>query len=166
MPTWYWWCTDAAGDRSPSSLTSRKSAAVGRCWLTNASWLADLTGDDVFPRDVRGLGNPRHRQGLSDLPWHKDCGRGCTAMQQPDRRHFCHRRRPGQRCARRHPRSHRAGGRLDAGQESIFRPPAGNRHRRSAYITALSGRTAVVTLARSCTRASSPQASDRIAPTP
>ena len=35
----YWWCTDAAGDQvAVRSLNfQEKSAAVGRCWPTNAS---------------------------------------------------------------------------------------------------------------------------------
>ena len=77
-----WWAEDAGG----------KQQAVRVLWFEEQSdrlhkllhderlqWLADLTGDghDGSAMSAEGLIKPLHiRKGLSDLPWHKDCGQG------------------------------------------------------------------------------------------
>ena len=77
----YWWCTDAAGDQvAVRSLNFQEKSAAVRAVLADErlTWLADLTGDDhVPPETCEGLVKPLDIvQGLSDLPWHKDCGQG------------------------------------------------------------------------------------------
>ncbi|MCB1842558.1 MAG: phytanoyl-CoA dioxygenase family protein [Halioglobus sp.] len=77
-----WWAEDASG----------KQQAVRVLWFHEQSqtlqrllhderlqWLASLTGDSYLGDNMgaEGLVKPLHIQkGLSDLPWHKDCGQG------------------------------------------------------------------------------------------
>ena len=77
----YWWCTDAAGEQvAVRSLNFQEKSDAVRTVLADErlTWLADLTGDDhVPPSHCEGLVKPLDIvQGLSDLPWHKDCGQG------------------------------------------------------------------------------------------
>jgi len=77
----YWWATDEHGVEMPvrvlnffdKSETLRRLAGDHRY-----EWIRDLTGDGHVDRHggeglVKPLGIVR---GLSDLPWHKDCGQG------------------------------------------------------------------------------------------
>lgn len=77
----YWWCTDAAGEQvAVRSLNFQEKSDAVRSALADErlTWLADLTGDDHrVPTTCEGLVKPLDIvQGLSDLPWHKDCGQG------------------------------------------------------------------------------------------
>ncbi|MCX2983372.1 hypothetical protein EYC98_21130 [Halieaceae bacterium IMCC14734] len=82
-----WWAEDASG----------KQQAVRVLWFNEQSdmlqkllhderlqWLAALTDDghDGSNMSAEGLLKPLHiRKGLSDLPWHKDCGQGGHSLQ-------------------------------------------------------------------------------------
>lgn len=76
-----WWATDAEGTDRPVRVlwfeeqSDRLAELLGDGRLT---WLAELTGDDHRPPvSAEGLVKPLGIvRGLSDLPWHKDCGQG------------------------------------------------------------------------------------------
>lgn len=76
-----WWATDDRGtDRAVRVLFFHEKSAVVRALLADDRfrWLGGLTGDGHVHRGtaeglVKPLGIVR---GLSDLPWHKDCGQG------------------------------------------------------------------------------------------
>lgn len=77
----YWWCTDATGTEvAVRSLDFQEKSAAVRAALGDErlAWIADLTGDGhVAPSTCEGLVKPLDIvTGLSDLPWHKDCGQG------------------------------------------------------------------------------------------
>lgn len=77
----YWWCTNADGEQvAVRSLNFQEKSAAVRATLTDErlTWLGDLTGDGhIAPSHCEGLVKPLDIvQGLSDLPWHKDCGQG------------------------------------------------------------------------------------------
>ena len=77
----YWWCTNAAGEQvAVRSLNFQEKSAAVRSTLADErlTWLSELTGDGhVPPSTCEGLVKPLDIvQGLSDLPWHKDCGQG------------------------------------------------------------------------------------------
>jgi hypothetical protein len=76
-----WWATDEDGtDQAVRVLFFLDKSPLLRSLVDDARfrWLADLTGDGHHPSGgaeglVKPLGIVR---GLSDLPWHKDCGQG------------------------------------------------------------------------------------------
>jgi hypothetical protein len=76
-----WWATDEDGtEQAVRVLFFSEKSAVLRALLDDDRfrWLAELTGDGHRPSGgaeglVKPLGIVR---GLSDLPWHKDCGQG------------------------------------------------------------------------------------------
>ncbi|MGH9092120.1 MAG: phytanoyl-CoA dioxygenase family protein [Acidimicrobiales bacterium] len=76
-----WWATDAGGvQQAVRVLFFLDKSATLRALLRDRrfSWLGDLTGDGHLHSGnaealVKPLGVVR---GLSDLPWHKDCGQG------------------------------------------------------------------------------------------
>ncbi len=77
----YWWATDEHDVEMPVRVLNfyEKSQTLRR--LTNDDryqWIRDLTGDGhVFRHGGEGLVKPLGIvRGLSDLPWHKDCGQG------------------------------------------------------------------------------------------
>ena len=77
----YWWCTDADGKQvAVRSLNFQEKSAAVRATLADErlTRLADLTGDGHrVPTKCEGLVKPLDIvAGLSDLPWHKDCGQG------------------------------------------------------------------------------------------
>ena len=77
----YWWCTNADGEQvAVRSLNFQEKSAAVRATLADErlTWLRDLTGDGHrAPTTCEGLVKPLDIvQGLSDLPWHKDCGQG------------------------------------------------------------------------------------------
>ena len=77
----YWWCTDADGTQvAVRSLNFQEKSAAVRATLADErlTRLADLTGDGHrVPTKCEGLVKPLDIvAGLSDLPWHKDCGQG------------------------------------------------------------------------------------------
>ncbi|NDH75291.1 MAG: hypothetical protein EBY52_00740 [Actinobacteria bacterium] len=77
----YWWCTDADGKQvAVRSLNFQEKSAAVRATLADErlTRLADLTGDGHrAPTKCEGLVKPLDIvAGLSDLPWHKDCGQG------------------------------------------------------------------------------------------
>ncbi|MEO0493372.1 MAG: phytanoyl-CoA dioxygenase family protein, partial [Actinomycetota bacterium] len=77
----YWWCTGADGiEVAVRSLNFQEKSAAVRATLADErlTRLADLTGDGhVVPTTCEGLVKPLDIvAGLSDLPWHKDCGQG------------------------------------------------------------------------------------------
>ena len=77
----YWWCTDADGTQvAVRSLNFQEKSAAVRATLADErlTRLADLTGDGHrAPTKCEGLVKPLDIvAGLSDLPWHKDCGQG------------------------------------------------------------------------------------------
>jgi hypothetical protein len=76
-----WWATGADGNDCAVRVLwfNEKSEALAS--LLNdgrLTWLAALTGDDHRPpTSAEGLIKPLGiARGLSDLPWHKDCGQG------------------------------------------------------------------------------------------
>jgi len=76
-----WWATDQDGVEQPVRvLFFYEKSAVLRRLVGDArfSWLCDLTGDGhVHTGNGEGLLKPLGIvRGLSDLPWHKDCGQG------------------------------------------------------------------------------------------
>jgi len=77
----YWWCTlDTGEEVAVRSLNfhERSAAAAAAIVDPRLAWLADLTGDGhQLPTSCEGLVKPLGVvNGLSDLPWHKDCGQG------------------------------------------------------------------------------------------
>lgn len=77
-----WWATDHDGNDMPVRVLwfHERSAVLAELLADRRlHWLADLTGDD-FDTDhmgAEGLVKPLGiARGLSDLPWHKDCGQG------------------------------------------------------------------------------------------
>jgi hypothetical protein len=82
----YWWATDEHGAELPvrvlnfyeKSETLRRLAADERY-----QWIGDLTGDGhTYGHRGEGLVKPLGIvRGLSDLPWHKDCGQGGHSFQ-------------------------------------------------------------------------------------
>lgn len=77
----YWWCTSADGEQiAVRSLNFQEKSDAVRAALVDdrITWLSDLTGDGhVAPQHCEGLVKPLDIvAGLSDLPWHKDCGQG------------------------------------------------------------------------------------------
>ena len=76
-----WWATDQDGVEQPVRvLFFYEKSAVLRRLVGDARfrWLCDLTGDGhVHTGNGEGLLKPLGIvRGLSDLPWHKDCGQG------------------------------------------------------------------------------------------
>ncbi|MEM8708083.1 MAG: phytanoyl-CoA dioxygenase family protein [Actinomycetota bacterium] len=77
----YWWCTSGDGEQiAVRTLNFQEKSAAVRATLADdrITWLADLTGDGhIPPTRCEGLVKPLDIvAGLSDLPWHKDCGQG------------------------------------------------------------------------------------------
>lgn len=77
-----WWAGDSAGVQQPVRVLwfHEQSAALRELLRDERlQWIADLTGDghDGSKMGAEGLVKPLDIQtGLSDLPWHKDCGQG------------------------------------------------------------------------------------------
>jgi hypothetical protein len=77
-----WWAGDSAGERQPVRVLffHEQSEALREILCDKRSqWLSRLTGDDHrgAAMSAEGLIKPLDIQtGLSDLPWHKDCGQG------------------------------------------------------------------------------------------
>ena len=101
-----WWAENDRGESEAVRVLFfyEKSAALRE--LANDDryqWIGDLTGDGHQHKGggeglVKPLGIVR---GLSDLPWHKDCGQGKHSyLQRPDVWHLGDGRRPCQRRAR------------------------------------------------------------------
>ncbi len=81
-----WWATDEHGVEHPVRvLFFYEKSAVLRRLVSDAryQWLGDLTGDGhVHNGSGEGLVKPLGIvRGLSDLPWHKDCGQGMHSYQ-------------------------------------------------------------------------------------
>ena len=80
-----WWAEDAHGLNQAVRVLwfHEKSAALNELLHDQRlQWLADLTGDDLDGENLgaEGLRKPLDIvNGLSDLPWHKDCGQGSHA---------------------------------------------------------------------------------------
>jgi hypothetical protein len=77
----YWWAVDDRGDEVPVRVLNfyDKSETLRRLAHDDRyQWIRELTGDDhVYRRGAEGLVKPLGIvRGLSDLPWHKDCGQG------------------------------------------------------------------------------------------
>jgi hypothetical protein len=77
----YWWATDEHGTELPVRVLNfyEKSETLRR--LANDhryTWIGNLTGDGhIYRHGGEGLVKPLGIvRGLSDLPWHKDCGQG------------------------------------------------------------------------------------------
>jgi hypothetical protein len=86
-----WWATDAAGRQLPVRVlwfNEQSDMLAGLLRDERLQWLAGLTGDGHRGDKLtaEGLVKPLGiRHGLSDLPWHKDCGQGghsllCNAL--------------------------------------------------------------------------------------
>lgn len=85
-----WWAGTSTGEKLPVRVLSfhEQSAALqGLLQDDRLVWLGEMTGDGHLPpAGAEGLIKPLDIQtGLSDLPWHKDCGQGshsyiCNAM--------------------------------------------------------------------------------------
>ena len=85
-----WWAEDALGNTQAVRVLDfyDKSAALRELVHSDRyQWIGDLTGDGHFyRRGAEGLVKPLGIvKGLSDLPWHKDCGQGrhsymCNAL--------------------------------------------------------------------------------------
>jgi len=77
-----WWAGDSEGVKQPVRILwfHEQSAALRELLKDERlQWVADLTGDghDGSKMGAEGLVKPLDIQtGLSDLPWHKDCGQG------------------------------------------------------------------------------------------
>ena len=76
-----WWAADAAGEQQPVRVLwfdEQSEVLAGLLRDDRLTWLAELTGDDHRPPvSAEGLVKPLGIvRGLSDLPWHKDCGQG------------------------------------------------------------------------------------------
>jgi hypothetical protein len=77
----YWWATDEHGVEMPVRVLNfyEKSETLRRLATDDRyQWIRDLTGDGhVYRHGGEGLVKPLGIvRGLSDLPWHKDCGQG------------------------------------------------------------------------------------------
>lgn len=82
----YWWATDEHGTDMPVRVLNfyDKSPALQRLADDERYlWIGDLTGDGhVYRHSGEGLVKPLGIvRGLSDLPWHKDCGQGGHSFQ-------------------------------------------------------------------------------------
>ena len=76
-----WWAEDAEGNAQAVRVLEfyDKSEALREIAHSDRyQWIGDLTGDGHFyRRGAEGLVKPLGiTKGLSDLPWHKDCGQG------------------------------------------------------------------------------------------
>jgi hypothetical protein len=77
-----WWAGDSQGTQHPVRvLFFHENSEALRSLLQDDrfQWLGTLTGDDLACKNpgAEGLIKPLDIQtGLSDLPWHKDCGQG------------------------------------------------------------------------------------------
>jgi len=76
-----WWATDEHGhEQAVRVLFFYDKSAALRSLVDDPrfTWIGDLTGDGHrFSGGAEGLVKPlRIVRGLSDLPWHKDCGQG------------------------------------------------------------------------------------------
>jgi hypothetical protein len=77
-----WWAGDARGVEQPVRILffhEQSPALAELLGDPRLTWLAELTGDDHDASRIgaEGLVKPLGiRTGLSDLPWHKDCGQG------------------------------------------------------------------------------------------
>jgi ectoine hydroxylase-related dioxygenase (phytanoyl-CoA dioxygenase family) len=80
-----WWATDAAGNEVCCRLTytSQRSASIGALYLDPrlqriASWHGSplRSAPDRLDGYSVVIKNPAVVRGLSDLPWHRDCGMG------------------------------------------------------------------------------------------
>lgn len=81
-----WWAGDSKGVQQPVRVLffHEQSAALSELLRDERlGWLADITGDRLGGDDgaawlgAEGLIKPLDiKTGLSDLPWHKDCGQG------------------------------------------------------------------------------------------
>jgi hypothetical protein len=76
-----WWAVDAAGTDLPVRVLwfdEHSEALAALLRDERLTRLTALTGDDhLAPRSAEGLVKPLDIvRGLSDLPWHKDCGQG------------------------------------------------------------------------------------------
>ena len=82
-----WWAGDSSGvQQAVRVLFFQEQSAALRALLADdrLQWLANLTGDGLCGTaggaqgmDAEGLIKPLDiKTGLSDLPWHKDCGQG------------------------------------------------------------------------------------------
>jgi hypothetical protein len=82
-----WWAEDAHGANLPVRVLwfHEKSEAIRELLFDDRfQWLADLTGDGHDGQNLgcEGLIKPLDIvNGLSDLPWHKDCGQGGHSYQ-------------------------------------------------------------------------------------
>jgi len=82
-----WWAGDSEGRQQPVRILwfHEQSETLQRLLHDERlQWLADLTGDghDGTRIGAEGLVKPLDiRTGLSDLPWHKDCGQGGHSYQ-------------------------------------------------------------------------------------
>jgi hypothetical protein len=86
-----WWAGDSQGVEQPVRILwfhERSNTLRDLLYDDRLQWLADLPGDghDGSKMGAEGLVKPLDiRTGLSDLPWHKDCGQGghsymCSGM--------------------------------------------------------------------------------------
>ena len=85
-----WWAEDAEGRAQAVRVLEFYDKSESLRELVHSDryqWLGDLTGDGHFyRRSAEGLVKPLGiAKGLSDLPWHKDCGQGrhslmCNAL--------------------------------------------------------------------------------------
>jgi len=85
-----WWAEDAEGNAQAVRVLEFYDKSEALRELVNSpryQWIGDLTGDGHrFRRSAEGLVKPLGIvKGLSDLPWHKDCGQGrhsllCNAL--------------------------------------------------------------------------------------
>jgi len=77
-----WWAGDSKGRQHPVRVLffhEQSDALTALLHDERLQWLGRLTGDDLSGRKMgaEGLIKPLDIQtGLSDLPWHKDCGQG------------------------------------------------------------------------------------------
>lgn len=77
-----WWATDSKGLEQPVRILffqEQSEALQALLHDERLQWLGRLTGDDLDGQhlNAEGLIKPLDVQtGLSDLPWHKDCGQG------------------------------------------------------------------------------------------
>jgi len=76
-----WWAENAGGEPMPVRILSfhERSAALRELLADpRLTWIGALPGDGHRPpNSAEGLIKPLEiRKGLSDLPWHKDCGQG------------------------------------------------------------------------------------------
>ncbi len=105
-----WWATDADGTDLPVRVLwfHERSDALGRLLDDDRiRWFGELTDDDLAMDDLgaEGLVKPLHiERGLSDLPWHKDCGQGRLQLLWPHAGHLGDRCGPDQRRTRGDPR--------------------------------------------------------------